>query len=49
MGLEILIINFILDVSQPNEQQFEASDVNDDDILNIMDIVEIINIILNNE
>lgn len=44
----ILIINFILDISQPNEQQFEASDVNDDDILNVMDVVEIINIILNN-
>ena len=43
----ILIVNFILELSEPNSEQFEASDINDDGILNIIDIIDIINIILN--
>ena len=44
----ILIVNFVLNLSDPNSDQFDASDMNGDGILNIIDIIEVINIILNN-
>ena len=42
----ILLINFILDIDNPSDQQFNAGDTNGDSILNILDIIEIVNIIL---
>ena len=42
----ILIVNFVLNFSEPTQQQFESSDINQDGILNVSDIIEIINIIL---
>ena len=44
----ILIVNFVLNFSEPTQQQFESSDINQDGILNVSDIIEIINIILSN-
>ena len=43
----IFLINFILDVDQPDTAEFNASDLNDDGDLNIQDIILLINIILN--
>jgi len=43
----IFLINFILDVVQPDTAEFNASDLNDDGDLNIQDIILLINIILN--
>ncbi len=42
----IFLINFILDVDEPETWQFSAADMNDDDVLNIQDIILIINVIL---
>ena len=42
----IFLINFILDVEEPETEQFAAADMNDDGVLNIQDIILIINIIL---
>ena len=42
----VVMINFILDFSTPDECQFYASDLNSDSILNILDIVILINLIL---
>ena len=43
----IFLINFILDVDEPDTAEFNASDLNDDGELNIQDIILLINIILN--
>ena len=43
----IFLVNFILDVVQPDTVEFNASDLNDDGDLNIQDIILLINIILN--
>ena len=42
----IFLINFILDVEEPDTGQFAAADMNDDGVLNIQDIILIINVIL---
>jgi hypothetical protein len=42
----IFLINFILDVDEPDTGQFSAADMNDDGVLNIQDIILIINVIL---
>ncbi len=42
----IFLINFILDVDEPNTGQFSAADMNIDGILNIQDIILIVNVIL---
>ena len=44
----VLLVNFILDADAPNALEFEASDLNDDGILNILDIVTLTNLILGN-
>ena len=41
------MVNFILGVTQPTNEEFNASDVNQDGQLNIMDLVENISTILN--
>jgi len=41
-----LLINFILDINNPSNQQFNAGDINEDGILSILDIIATVNIIL---
>ena len=43
----ILIINFILDIDTPNNNQLIAADMNEDGTLNIQDVILIVNSILN--
>ena len=43
----IILINFILDVDQPDTGQSSAADMNGDGVLNIQDVILIVNIILN--
>ena len=42
----ILLINFVLGIENPSDEQFNTGNVNGDDILNILDIIAIVNIIL---
>ena len=42
----ILLVNFILDIENPNGDQYNSGDINGDEILNILDIISIVNIIL---
>jgi hypothetical protein len=42
----ILLVNFVLGIDIPSDQQFNAGDINEDDFLNIQDIIAILNIIL---
>jgi hypothetical protein len=42
----IFLINFILDVDEPDTGQFSVADMNGDGVLNIQDIILIINVIL---
>ena len=42
----VFLINFILGVEEPNNEQYSAADLNNDGDLNIQDIILIINIIL---
>ena len=42
----ILLVNFVLGIDNPSDQQFNAGDVNGDGILNILDIIATVNIIL---
>ena len=46
--LFILVINFIMDISSPNNQESFLSDMNADGYINIQDIILIVNIILSN-
>ena len=41
----ILVINFIIELGYPNNQEFISSDINEDGIINVLDIVLIIDII----
>ena len=41
-------MNFVLNVDNPSEEQFNAGDINGDGILNILDIISTVNIILDN-
>ena len=43
----VIMVNFILGVTQPTNEEFNVSDVNQDGQLNIMDLVENISTILN--
>ena len=42
----ILVVNFIMDISTPNNQEELLSDINQDSIINIQDIILIANHIL---
>ena len=42
----ILLVNFVLGIDNPSDQQFNAGDINGDGILNILDIIATVNIIL---
>ena len=42
----VLIVNFILDVSQPDECSSYVSDFNNDGLINILDVIQLVNIIL---
>jgi len=43
----VLLLNFILEIEFPTEDQIWLSDINSDTILNILDIIALVNIILN--
>ena len=43
----ILLLNFILEIEIPNDDQIWLSDTNSDGLLNILDIITLVNIILN--
>ena len=42
----VQIVNFVLNVNQPTDLQFLASDINNDGILNILDIIQVVGQIL---
>ena len=42
----ILLLNFILEINIPNEDQIWLSDINEDQLLNILDIIALVSIIL---
>ena len=41
----ILVVNFIIELTNPNNEQFISSDINEDGIINVLDIVSIVDII----
>ena len=42
----ILLLNFILEIEYPNDDELWLSDINSDQTLNVLDIIELVNIIL---
>ena len=44
----ILVMNYILDISDLNIEQEQNADINNDNIINIIDIIEMVNLIINN-
>jgi len=42
----VLLVNFVLEVTEPSDQQFIAADINSDGLLNVLDVVQVVNIIL---
>jgi len=42
----ILLVNFVLGIDNPSDQQFDSGNINEDGILNILDIIATVNIIL---
>lgn len=43
----VMLVNFILDSTSPNQNEFLAADYNSDGFLNVLDIVSLVNQILN--
>jgi len=43
----VLVVNFIIGVSEPTDSQACAADFNDDGIINVLDVVSIVNTIFN--
>ena len=43
----VILVNFILDNNEPNNNEFSASDLNGDNQLNVLDVIQLINLILN--
>ena len=42
----VLLVNFVLEETNPTDLEFQVGDVNSDGILNILDIVQVVNLIL---
>ena len=42
----VTMVNFILDVDQPDECSEDVSDFNDDGLINVLDVIQLVNIIL---
>ena len=42
----VILINFVIGSSTPNELEFISADINTDNILNVLDVVQLVNIIL---
>ena len=42
----VLLLNFILELQVPTDDQIWLSDINQDEVLNILDIVALVSIIL---
>ena len=43
----VILVNFILDNNEPNNNEFLASDINGDNQINVLDVIQLINLILN--
>ncbi|MAZ61273.1 MAG: hypothetical protein CMG50_03735 [Candidatus Marinimicrobia bacterium] len=43
----VMLVNYILDTSEPSQNEFLAADFNTDGYLNVLDIVSVVNLILN--
>ncbi len=43
----VMLVNYILDTSEPSQNEFLAADYNSDGFLNVLDIVSVVNLILN--
>ncbi len=43
----VTIINYILELVNPDSNQFELADMNNDELLNILDVIIIVNLIIN--
>ena len=41
-----MMVNFVLYIESPNDSEFWASDINDDGMINILDVVQLVNLIL---
>ena len=44
----MILINFILEESIPTDYEFFASDFNEDERLDVLDVISLVNIILQN-
>ena len=44
----VVILNFVLELNEPSQDEFWLSDINSDQNINILDIVLIVNVILSN-
>ena len=42
----VLLVNFVLETTEPSDTEFTAGDINQDGVLNVLDVVQIVNIIL---
>ena len=42
----VSMVNFILDINQPDECSAYVSDFNDDGLINILDVIQLVNTIL---
>ena len=42
----VILVNLILENSEPEGNQFDLADLNSDGVLNVIDIVSLVNIIL---
>ena len=43
----IIIVNFIIGITEPSNSEFQTSDINFDEQLNVLDIVSLVSLILN--
>ena len=43
-----MLVNEVINPGEFSESQFDAADLNNDEILNILDVVSLVNIVLSN-
>ena len=43
-----MIVNFAIYAQEPTDAEFWASDINEDNSINVLDIVQVVNLILDN-
>jgi len=44
----VILLNFILEIENPTDEQWIISDINSDEALNVLDVILIVNLILEN-